>query len=564
MSKKLIKAVYYTRVSTNKEEQEQSFEAQEAYFKELLSKKNGYELIGGYCEKGVSGTKLSKRPEFNRMLEDAGLKKVINKDKPQEIRKKFISANYVLTDKEAKFEMIFVKDSSRLARNTDIGVILKKLKDKGVYVHFVDLNRNNKNPNDDILLNMLFSLAQQESVDKSAKVKFGASQSAKNGTIRCGNQLYGYAYNKEENTLRIIEEEAEIVKTIFQLRVGGNGSRKICNHLKEQDVKTRKGVDFRPNVVSRILQNPAYTGKLVRNKWDCNLIGESGGQTQKDKSEWIIEDTDKVDRIIDDETFNKVQELIYANINKNNGISKGKYKGRTEFAQKIVCEKCEKYYTRNSDKLADGSKKIFYNCATKKSQGKKFCDSRNVSSEEIEDMINFFIQKGQYKKTTKNFLNIIIERQELKKASLYINKSDTKEIDDINKQIEDYKGQLNKLVDIFLGDNSNSAKEVFNTKKELIETNIKKLENRLEELTLSDRQIEEKENEINHDIKALQRYCDEVPENITREEFIRDHLNSFLVKDNGKLYILTKTHSLYVKLSKFLRHVGRENELTLQ
>lgn len=560
MSKKLIRAVYYTRVSTNKEEQEQSFEAQEAYFKELLSKKNGYELIGGYCEKGVSGTKLSKRPEFNRMLEDAGLRKVINKDKPQEIRKKFISADYVLTDNESKFEMIFVKDSSRLARNTDIGIILKKLKDKGVYVYFCDLNRSNENPNDDIVLNMLFSLAQQESVDKSAKVRFGALQSAKNGKIRCGNQLYGYTYNKEENTLRIIKEEAKVVKKVFELRSKGNGARKICNYLNEKGIKTRKGVEFKQNVISRMLQNPTYTGRLVRNKFDCHMIGESGGQTQKDKSEWIIEDSDKVDRIIDDETFNKVQELINANISKNNGISKGQYKGRTELAQKIVCEKCQKYYTRNTDKLADGSKKIFYNCATKKSKGKNFCDSRNVSSEEIEHMINFFIQKGQYKKTTKNFLNIIIERQELKKASLYTNKSDTKEIEDIKKQIEDYKVQLNKLVDIFLGDNSNSAKEVFNSKKELIENDMKKLENRLGELTLSDREIEKKENEINHDIKALQKYCEEVPEDITREEFIRDHLISFVVKDDGKVYIFTKTHKLYVKLSKFLRHVGRENK----
>lgn len=550
MSMKLIRAVYYTRVSTNKEEQEQSFEAQEAYFKELLSEKNGYKLVDGYCEKGISGTKISKRPEFNRMLEDAGLRKVINKDTPQEIRKKFISTDYVLTTDEPKFDMIFVKDSSRLARNTDISVILKKLKDKDVFVHFVDLGRSNENPNDDLVLNMLFSLAQQESVDKSAKVRFGALQSAKGGKIRCGNQLYGYTYNKEENTLRIIEEEAKVVKKIFELRAEGDGTRKICNYLKEQGIKTRKGVDFRHNVVSRILQNPTYSGKLVRNKFDCNMIGETGGQRQKPKEEWIIDYTDKVDKIINDEIFDKVQELIDSTINNNGKIKKGEYKGRTEFARKIICGKCGKYYTRNTGKLANEETTVFYNCATKKQYGVNACNSKNIKLEELENVISFYLKKGQYKKTTKEYLDMVIKKEEEKKATLYIDLSNEKEIEDINQQIEHSKEKLNKILDLLLEDNSESAKDVFNNKKQEIELEIRDLEKKLRELTLSDELRKEKENRINENIQRLMKYCDETPEEITRDEFIKEYLERFVVSENGDLSIVTTAFVTFATLAE--------------
>ncbi|MDR3594170.1 recombinase family protein [Clostridium sp.] len=553
MSKKLIKAVYYTRVSTNKEEQEQSFEAQEAYFKELLSKENGYELVAGYCEKGVSGTKLSKRPEFNRMLEDAGLRKVINKATPQEVRKKFISTDYVLTEKEPEFKMIFVKDNSRLARNTDIGGILKKLKDKGVYVYFCDLNRSNEHDSDDMLLNMLFSLAQQESVDKSTKVRFGALQSAKNGKIRCGNQLYGYTYNKEENSLRIIEKEANIVKLIYQLREQGNGTRKVCNYLKEQGVTTRSGVDFRPNVVSRMLQNPTYTGKLVRNKFDCNMIGETGGQKQKPREEWIIDDTDKVDKIIDEEVFEKVQELINENIDKLGGIKKGKYLSRSEFAEKIICGKCGKHYVRNSDKLADGSKKIFYNCATKKQKGVKVCDSRNISSEELEDKIKNNLSRGKYKELVNFHINIAIEFIKQDKAKLYKDDSHVEEIEKIKKQIENYKNMLNTLLDILFKDNSDSAMEVFNTKKSEIENHVRVLEDRLKELTLSDKEREAKEKFINDNMAILRQYAEAIPEEISREEFLKDHLVYFEVNRKGELGLFTHANRIVGEIQNILK-----------
>ncbi|MCS6110705.1 hypothetical protein FC753_04095 [Clostridium botulinum] len=545
MKKELIKVACYCRVSTKKEEQEQSFEAQQKYFKEKLSKDNGYDLVEIYADRGLSGTDFSKREQFNKMLEDCGIIKKEVKARETEIRKQFISIDYVAdADIKPKFTLIYVKDSSRFARNTEVNRIISRLRDKGVYVYFEDLNKSTENPSEKMLIDFMFSMNEQESISRSAKVRFGNMQSAKDGKVR-STKLYGYLYNKEENSLRIIKDEEEVVKLIFKLRLEGNGGRAIATILNSKGIKNRKGNEWRPNTINSMLQNPTYCGKVVRNRWYSSRMYGKDIVKLNDTKEWIIEDSNKVDKIINEETFTIIQDMIEKNRNKV-GRPIGKYHGRSEFAGKIKCEKCGKYYVRNTDRG-----RVFYNCSTKKQSGLKKCNSRNIQEYEIENLINPYLEKDGYKNLTKKYIDILIEKEEEKKASLYSGTC-TDEVNNIKEKVFKYKGKLSKLTDILLADDSESVRDVFNIKKKEINNKLKELDSELDKLTTSDKQKEEKLNNMNMCIKTLQERYNDIPNEITREYFINNCLNEIRVSEKGDLKLSTYTHYLFEEIMNLM------------
>lgn len=538
MINNLIKVACYCRVSTKSEEQEQSFEAQQAYFKEKLSVKNGYDLVEVYADRGTSGTDFHKREAFNRMLEDCGIIKKEVKVRETEIRKKYISIDYVVdANITPKFNLIYVKDSSRFARNTEVSRIITRLRDNGVCIYFEDINKSTENPSEKMLLDFMFSMAEQESISRSDKVRFGNVQSAKEGTVR-SMRLYGYKYNKEENSLRIIPEEAEVVKLIFELRLKGNGGRAITTILNERGIKNRQGNEWRANTINSMLQNLVYCGKVVRNKWYSSRMYGKDIVELNARDKWIVEDSQKVDKIIDEETFEKVQDMIEDNRQKV-GRVQGKYHGRSEFAEKIKCEKCGKYYVRNTDRG-----RVFYNCSTKKQHGSKNCNSRNVQEREIEALIEPYLVNGEFKKITKKYIDIMIEKELQKKASLY-NSTNIEELTQINMEIAEYKKKLSKLTEAFLDDDSEGADEIFKDKKKELTDQIKELEIKRNRLSATDEEKKELLQNMDTFINYLKEQYDRCPEEVTREEFINEYLYEIRVSENGELRLITQAEYGY-------------------
>lgn len=545
MKKDLIKVACYCRVSTKSEEQEQSYEAQQAYFKEKLCEKNGFKLVEVYADRGTSGTDFHKREAFNRMLEDCGIIKKEVKVRESEIRKKYISIDYVVdADITPKFNLIYVKDSSRFARNTEVSRIITRLRDNGVCVYFEDINKSTENANEKMLLDFMFSMAEQESISRSDKVRFGNVQTAKEGIVR-SMRLYGYTYNKEENSLRIIQDEAEVVKLIFELRLQGNGGRAITTILNERGIKNRKGKGWRANTINSMLQNEVYCGKVVRNKWYSSRMYGKDIVELNTRDKWIVEDTEKVDKIIDEETFEKVQDMIEDNRQKV-GRSQGKYHGRSELAEKIKCEKCGKYYVRNTDRG-----RVFYNCSTKKQHGTKNCNSRNVQEREVEALIEHYLVSGEYKKITQKYIDLMIEKENEKKVTLY-SSTNIEEVNHINVEIAEYKKKLAKLTEAFLDDDSEGATEIFNSKKKELNEKIKVLEVKRNKLTTTDKQKEEMLQKMDQFINYLLQEYDKTPEEISREDFINKYLYEIRVSENGELDLITYTQYGFNKIMELM------------
>lgn len=373
---KKTRVVAYARVSTKAQVIDgNSLENQRTYFQRELSKNKDFTLVslptndtGIYADEGVSGTKL-KRPAFMRMLNDAGLKPVISARTDEE------TDDYEIVGKPL-FDLIFVKDTTRFARNVSVDKLLKTLNQNGVTVYFLDLNKRTDNNEDMTYIQIFLSFGERESRDRSVKVKFGKAERRRQGDITIGGKIYGYNYvkiNKKDRTqgnyLEIDEEEAKIVRMIYDLYTEEcYGDFRICQILYDKGYRNRNGNKFTTNTIARILKNEKYTG-----------TNDAGKYTYKDMfkrrvSEVSYDDADresariatkkleesgiiKIPAIISREQFDKAQAIRQAHCD-HNKVVKCKYNGKTPFAHKVKCAECGSYYIANSAKRyknADGT-----------------------------------------------------------------------------------------------------------------------------------------------------------------------------------------------------------------
>lgn len=365
-----IKTVAYCRVSTDAEEQANSFVNQKEHFTKYISESEDMTFVDIYADRGITGTSLDKRPEFNRMIEDAGLdiSAVRNiKGKIQE---------YVLVDngREPLFTLILVSNTSRFARNVEVVSILRRLKKKGVYVTFTDINKTTAKGEDEAFIQFFLAFDEMESRDKSEKTRQGHLRSAKRGRMHANGRIYGYSYDATTKTLSIIEREAEIIRFIFDQYAKGYGLRRIADMLDEMGYKARTGKRFAKSSINKILTNEKYKGTLVRNKWTRGRILDNPHSPKvRPEEEWFVfEDDDRIPAIVDADLWDKCQEVRAGKVSTQNQL--GVNRGTSEYAGKIFCSKCGATYTRNVDRG-----RVFFNCGTKKTRGTKVCDGKNVS-----------------------------------------------------------------------------------------------------------------------------------------------------------------------------------------
>ena len=270
----------YCRVSTDKEDQLNSLEAQKKFFAEY-TQRTGDSLVRLYADEGISGTKIKNRKEFLHMMEDA---------------------------KRGLFQLVVVKDISRFARNTvDLLQNIRTLKALGIETQFLTANMTSMG-NSEFVLTIFGALAQEESANTSKRVKFGKKINAEKGKVP--NLVFGYdKTNGDLFNLAINEREADTVRTIFELyREEGYGAAKIAIRLNERGIKTKRGCAWTANAVVRILTNELYTGKIINGKQEVSDF-LTGQRKDKDSSEWLIVERPDL-RIIEPEAFYDVQEIL--------------------------------------------------------------------------------------------------------------------------------------------------------------------------------------------------------------------------------------------------------------
>ena len=348
-----MKIAAYCRVSTEKEAQIDSLEKQIEFFNEF-TKKNGYDLYKLYADEGISGKQIKHRKQFQAMMQDA---------------------------KAKKFEKVVVKDVSRFARNTvDLLQSIRELKSYGIEVDFLN-NGEIMEGGSEFILTILGAMAQQESANMSKRVKFGKDITAQKG--RVPNIVFGYDKIPDERyTLKINEEEAQIVKEIFENYVyKGMGTTKIAWELKELGNLTKKTKSrWVQTSIVRMLKNPIYTGRVTNKKSEVTDF-ITGTRKDLPEEEWIVVEKPEM-RIISDELFNKAQEIL---VQRSTEFKLNCKREKTSyvFSTLIYCKHCGYSYRRTKRKYTENGKEyIRWVCSGRNSMGVSSCPNTTVIDEE--------------------------------------------------------------------------------------------------------------------------------------------------------------------------------------
>jgi len=532
MTKPKEKIAIYARVSTESVEQDSSFQSQIKYFTDKFS--DTYDIVKVYSDKG-SGLSLKNRPQFQQMIKDAGL----------DIEERKGKVNTYVSNRQPQFKYILTKSVSRFSRNSETVTIIRDLKQKGVFVIFDDINKSTEDDESEMLLGFLQSISQEESRNKSQIVKWGKQRSAEANHVSLQADVYGYKANYEENTLRLVENEADIIRKIFNLAEEGSGARKIKRLLTEQGIFNRESKPFTEHHLLYMLQNPRYTGLNVRGRFEKVDLFSPHKQKEKAQSEWIVQETDKIDKIIEKEQFDNIQKLI----GKRSSAKKGVHLAQGELAQKIKCGKCGAFYTRNREVYKTGNVRVFYICGTKKRKGVKVCNGRNVGQDEIDKTIDLYVNTDFYKKFYKHATNTYIQELETRKKDVMKQKNNDnlEEINEIKDKIKLREGKLNILLENILENPSETLKNVYNKKIEEIEKEVVSFEKRLKELETSEDLKTILIGNIELFISKISNY--ELKEFKNREEFLED-LMYFRVYDEKEGLFANTRLNLYLAFVK--------------
>ena len=263
-----------------------------------------------------------------------------------------------------------------------------KLRQKHVNIYFIEQNINSNDLAQDLLLKLMQIFDEQDSKDKSIKVRTGINESAKKGVLRTSGKLFGYFYDKDTNSLSIVEKEAEIVRTIFNLYNNGYGIRRIISYLTQSKLFTRSGNPFAKTTIQRILDNEKYAGFNNILKYDTGVVFNKNTYP-KVKENYDIEPCDRIPSIISWELFSQCREKMQNNV--NHITSKGVYHGISKYGKMLICGSCGCNYSANSD---DGKK--FYNCAGKKYK-KNGCNAPNIYEAQLDECFCHLHEGGMQK-----------------------------------------------------------------------------------------------------------------------------------------------------------------------
>ena len=335
----LTRVAAYARVSSGKDAMLHSLSAQVSYYNDLIQKHPGWVFCGVYADEALTGTKADRR-NFTRLLEDC---------------------------KTGKVDMIVTKSISRFARNTlTLLETVRMLKAIGVDVYFEEQNIHSASADGELVLTILASYAQEESLSASENQKWRIRRNFENGMPWTGTML-GYRYDNGKYI--IVPKEAEIVRFIFDSYLSGMGFTAIMKTLNEKGIPTRNGNAWCKNSVVKVLRNYAYTGNLLLQKtYRENHLTKRTLQNNGELPKYHIEHSHEA--IIPLRQFNAVQEEIKRRADKHAHIAP---KVIYPFTGLIVCGNCGKHYRRKVTRSG-----AVWICSTFNTIGKEYCASKQI------------------------------------------------------------------------------------------------------------------------------------------------------------------------------------------
>lgn len=442
-----LRVCFYARVSTDKDEQLHSLQSQISFFNDYISKVPNWKFVGSYIDEGISGTLVKKREEFLKMIEDARIH---------------------------KFDLILTKEISRFSRNTlDSIMYTQELLSNGVGVYFLNDNINTILPDSELRLTMMSSIAQDEVRRLSERVSFGMKRSIDNGVVLGCSNIYGYV--KDKGKLVIDEEQAEMIKIIFDRYANTtDGLSKVSRYLYSIGYKSRTGKRIDTTILTRIIENPKYKGYYCGHKSKV-LDYRTKQKKRLNESDWIIyKDYENVPPIVSEELWERANTKLRERQDSftNRSVNKAVFQNRYTYSGKIYCGCHNLTYHRSS--AGKRKNNPVWECQIYRKESLKGCSNPRVFELELDKVFKNMFNKLFKKRNNifdevlnecKNYLEMNNDKNEIKtleskllllnskKDKLlelvveeYLSKEDyKKQVDLINEEINDYQFKIDEL-----------------------------------------------------------------------------------------------------------------------
>ena len=334
------RVVAYCRVSTEADDQLNSLENQKQYFEQYISRNLEWQFCGLYVDEGISGTSVEKRAGFKRMVADA---------------------------EAHKFDLLLTKEISRFARNTlDSIFYTRKLKDLGVGVYFMNDNINTLDADAELRLTIMSSIAQEESRKTSERVKWGQKRCMERGVV-FGACPYGY--NLKGGKLTVNEDEAKVVRLIFDLYLSGKGVQLVNKELENRGIPASDGAARWKNAtILRMLKNEKYIGVLKQKKRiTVDYLSHKRKLNEGEEKQIIVENSHP--SIIEREIFDRVQNEIVRR--KSVTVERSRYSNRHIWSGKVKCAYCNASFKRRINNSTSNSPQIIWQCSEAEKYGKE-------------------------------------------------------------------------------------------------------------------------------------------------------------------------------------------------
>lgn len=305
----VLRVAAYCRVSTDSDDQVNSFIAQVKYYNDFIRLSDGMELVDIYADEGITGTSVNKREEFKRMIKDSRL---------------------------GKIDRIYVKSVTRFARNSlECIENIRILKQNGTSVYFENDGIDTDSMNSEMILFIKSAFAQSEALAGSKRVTTACRMRMEQGTFITTSAPFGYKLSDKQ--LIVVPEEAQIIRDIYKLYLQGLGVNKIITELNET---AKKYAPWGREHIRYILRNEKYIGdSLWQKNYTPTILPLKKIKNKGEVDKYYIEDTHEA--IIDKTIFNKVQQMIN---NRAKKVSNRAKPTKHKYTRMIYCGDCGRTY----------------------------------------------------------------------------------------------------------------------------------------------------------------------------------------------------------------------------
>ena len=482
-----LRVCYYARVSTDSDVQLNSLDNQLEYYENYIKSKPKWIFSGGYIEEGKTGVRVDVRPSFKKMIHDA---------------------------KHNKFDLIITKEVSRFARDLEDSIhYIRELKDSGVGVFFENQNLNTFDSNSELILNIMFNLAQDESRKLSARVKFGHRQAIENGHVLGSSNITGY--KKDNCKLVIVENEAKFIKTLFELYASGKyGFQKLSKKLSELGYLNKKGKLYDKDSLKRMIENPKYKGYYRAKTYEIldyrtkrrkkNSLDEQVLYKCKDGS---------IPAIISEELWDQANKILKSRTKGYEGNNYWSGGLKYAFSSKIYCKEHNTNFQRSHG--SKNKNRPTWSCSMYLQHRLAACESPIIAETDLYNIISSIMNNiiPQKKSIIDNMLKLY--------ENIDRNDDYYKELEFLNTNIKIIEEKKSMALDlVFNGDISKDSLKMqfekydqeinsFNVKKTMIIKQIERLNNSHDNLDRMTKLIEEEINGGSLD-EFIRKFVDEI------------------------------------------------------